>query len=539
MEVTGQGYYSEGSVTHNGKDTQLKLDSALWHMGVAAALLNTAEISYVPQLKIFQIKGDPTEAAMFVFAQKLGFDAQALRSGYETVFEIPFDPLLRYHAGFYRNALQASSNSILYLNGSPEQLFSMSLEATDSYQEALQALLAQGLRVVAVGMKEIPLADLNFDCSDKELCLERYKESVKDITILGLFGIQDSIRPEVQGVLAQARHSGIRVVMATGDHKSTALYVAKRVGLFKEGDHAIDGSEFRNLSDAELLAVLERTTVFSRVSPADKLRIIRLFHEINSPESPQDAHIVAMTGDGINDAPSLVAADLGIAMGGIGTEVAKQAADIVLLDDSFVSIMNGVEQGRHIFYSLRRVVLYFFATNMGEILIVLFAMFSSLPLPLTAPQILWLNLVTDGFLDVALSTEPKEKGLLEATWLQKKMRLIDLNLLLKVMFVAIPMGAVSLAVFTWDLSRDGLEHARTMALITMAMFQWFNAWNCRSEKLSILELSMKQTESKDTKKWLCKWLCLVPISNSLDIFKTLGILNASRRPGNFLVKCCI
>lgn len=499
-QVTGQGYYAEGCLTQGGHNVKPEPDSVLWHMGMASSLLNTAEISYVPKLKIFEVKGDPTEAAMFVFSQKLGFDAERLRREYQTMFEIPFDPQVRYHAGFYRNVPQSipqdfgrasderveENSGILYINGSPELLLSLSVRPeliegpiVDSYKKELEQLLLQGLRVVAVGMKKLPATALHPDCADKAECLERYKKEINDITILGFLGIQDSIRSEVQGVIAQARRSGIRVIMATGDHKSTALYVAKQVGLFAPGDGALDGSEFHHMSDAELLAQLDTTTVYSRVSPTDKLRIIKFFHD--------KKNIVAMTGDGINDAPSLVAADLGIAMGGIGTEVAKQAADIVLLDDSFVSIMNGVEQGRHIFYTLRRVILYFFATNMGEILIVLFAMFSSLPLPLTAAQILWLNLVTDGFLDVALSAEPKEKGLLAASWLTRKLRLIDLNVLLKMMFVATPMAIGSLAVYAWDLSRDGIDHARTMALITMAMYQWFNAWNCRSERLSILQ----------------------------------------------------
>lgn len=519
-EVTGQGYYAEGLIKADGVQTAIP-DSALGRMGIAAALLNTAEIRYVSKLKIFEIKGDPTEAAMLVFSQKLGLDADALRHDYETVFEIPFDPQLKYHAGFFiekASGISVDRNSaILYVIGSPEILFGFSASSTSPFEKELQELLAQGLRVVAVGMKELSRADLHPECADKLQCHERYKQEVKDITILGFFGIQDSIRSEVLEVLAQAQRSGIRVVMATGDHKSTALYVAKQVGLYHEGDLVLDGSEFNRMSDAELLANLDRTRIYSRVSPMDKLRIISLFHARKN--------IVAMTGDGINDAPSLVAADLGIAMGGIGTEVAKQASDIILLDDSFVSIMNGVEQGRHIFYSLRRVILYFFATNMGEILIVLFAMFSSLPLPLTAPQILWLNLVTDGFLDVALSTEPKEQGLLDKSWLQQKWRLIDVNLLLKMMFVAIPMGAVSLAVFAWDLSHDGLAHARTMALITMAMFQWFNAWNSRSERLSILQSGLFAN------KWLLAatglvfglQLCILHVPFMRYIFKTVPL----------------
>jgi Ca2+-transporting ATPase len=291
--------------------------------------------------------------------------------------------------------------------------------------------------------------------------------------------MQDTIRSDVKDIIEQARAVGIQVVMATGDHKRTATYVAQRVGLLKEGDAIIEGIEFHALADDALLQKLDVITVYARVSPEDKLRIIDLFH--------RKKKIVAMTGDGINDAPSLVAADLGIAMGRIGTEVAKEASSMILLDDSFASIMQAVEQGRYIFDSLKRVILYFFATNMGEILIVLFALLADLPLPIAAAQILWLNLVTDGFLDMALSMEPKEEGLLNQAWLKKAHHLVDLNLVLKMFYSAIPMAIGSLWVFTRYYPVD-IVHARTMTLITMAMFQWFNAWNCRSQTKSIFQL---------------------------------------------------
>jgi Ca2+-transporting ATPase len=301
---------------------------------------------------------------------------------------------------------------------------------------------------------------------------------------VGLCGIQDSIRPEVADIVQQTRDVGLHVVMATGDHRQTALYVAKKVGIYQAGDEILDGEQLHKMDDKELLSHLNAITVFARVTPQDKVRIINAFHT-------QDK-IVAMTGDGVNDVPSLLAADLGIAMGQIGSEITKQASDLVLLDDSFVNVIHAIEQGRHIFYTLRRVVLYFFSTNMGEILIVLFALFTNLPLPLTAAQILWLNFVTDGFLDVGLSMEPQEPDLLSATWLQKKERMVDWHLMAKSLYMAIPMGIASLFVFIWAYNGmpESLEYARTMTLITMALLQWFNAWNCRSETKSIFTIGL-------------------------------------------------
>jgi Ca2+-transporting ATPase len=318
--------------------------------------------------------------------------------------------------------------------------------------------------------------------------------------LLGFAGIEDSIRKEVAGAIQNARDAGLSVIMATGDHQMTALHVAKKVGIFRPGDDYVDGSEIDALSDNDLLKCIATITVFSRVSAQHKMRIIQLLQK--------SGKIVAMTGDGINDAPSLVTADLGIAMGNIGTEVAKQAADLVLLNDSFINIVDAIEQGRHIFYTLKRIVLYFFSTNMGEVLIVLLALMTSLitgsdlPLPITAVQILWLNLVTDGFLDVGLSMEPKEPDLLKNSWLTKKQRLIDSKLLLTMLYMSIPMGVGSLFVFLHYYKLD-LAHARTMTLITMAMYQWFNAWNCRSEKRSLFELGLFSN------KWLIAVMALV------------------------------
>jgi magnesium-transporting ATPase (P-type) len=474
-KVTGQGYREEGTITSDVQLSSLDLNAVLYRMGRASLLLNSTEIIAVPKLGLFDIKGDPTEAALFVFAKKLGLSPEECEESYRKVYEIPFSSQTRYHAAFFEH----DGQGIIMVIGAPEDLIARSQGSADEYKNSLEQLLAEGLRVVAIAEKKVPLSA--FMQSDGQKAREAYEALVaNDLTLLGLCGMQDAIRADVKDIIEQARSVGIQVVMATGDHKRTAMYVAQRVGLLKEGDKVMEGDEFRALSDAALLPQLSEITVYARVSPEDKLRIIELFHK--------QKKIVAMTGDGINDAPSLVAADLGIAMGRIGTEVAKQASDVILLDDSFASIMQAVEQGRYIFDSLKRVILYFFATNMGEILIVLFALLADLPLPIAAAQILWLNLVTDGFLDIALSMEPKEEGLLTQKWLSKAHHLVDLNMILKMFYSATPMAIGSLSVFIHYYYATDIVHARTMTLITMAMFQWFNAWNCRSQTRSIFQL---------------------------------------------------
>jgi len=478
--ITGEGDHCEGTICKDGVIIQqIAHESSLIHMGIAATLLNNAEIIHVPNLNIFEIKGDPTEAALFVFAQKMGTIITEEVSTYIKLYEIPFSSVTRYHAGFYKK----NNACFAFIIGSPESILNRSHHEQHKTESTLKKLLADGLRVVAIGMKQLPV-----DTCNNLKSIEEYQALIDtDVQLLGFAGIEDSIRTEVATVIQDARNAGLSIIMATGDHQLTALHVAKRVGIFHDNDDYIDGSDIDNLTDEQLLERINHVTVFSRVSAQHKMRIVQILQ--------RSGKIVAMTGDGINDAPSLVTADLGIAMGSIGTEVAKQAADLVLLNDSFINIINAIEQGRHIFYTLKRIILYFFSTNMGEILIVLFALLASLftgtdlPLPITAVQILWLNLVTDGFLDVGLSMEPKEPELLKKFWLTKKQRLIDSTLLLKMLFMAIPMGIGSLAVFLFYYQAD-LAHARTMTLITMAMYQWFNAWNCRSESRSLFELGL-------------------------------------------------
>ncbi len=468
--VSGVGYYDQGDITTNGTTISLGDEPVIDAMATACALLNRSELSFVSKSKLFTIKGDPTEAAMNVFAQKLDVFQEKLQRNYKLLFEIPFDSASKYHAVFYEH----KNKGAIFLSGVPELLLKKCENISDYVKDNLHVMLEQGLRVVAVARKEFEIPKQSFDSKEQE---KKFFISLikKELEFVGLCGIQDAIRPEVKAVVEQAQKAGISIVMMTGDHKKTALYVAKKVGIFQEKNIVFEGSDLETMSDEELFDKLKYITVFARVSPSQKLRLVQLFQ--------RQKNIVAMTGDGVNDGPALIAADLGIAMGHIGTEVAKQASDIVLLDDSFSNIVSGIAYGRHIFYTLRRVILYFFATNMGEVLVVLFALFLNLPLPITAAQILWLNLITDGFLDSALAMEQQEENLLQTKSLHD-FRIVDWSLIAKMMYLSLPMGIFSLLVFYYTYQVN-LFHARTLTLVTMAMFQWFNAFNCRSETKSV------------------------------------------------------
>lgn len=480
-EISGLGYFTEGHVFFDKKLIETQDNKKLMLIAKAGCLLNRAEINYISATNTFEIKGDPTEASMFVMAKKLGLQKDCLHKSCEVIYEIPFSSKWRYHAVFCK----INGVTTVFVSGAPEVLMERSQNITQENKVKLDLLLKDGFRVVAVAVKEFSEQDLKnleaivlgLDLKEKEKFFEEFVSS--GLEYLGVCGINDSIRSEVVDLVKKTKMAGINIVMLTGDHRETAIFVASRVGIYNNGDLAIDGSTLDKMSEQQLLEDLDNITVFARVTPEQKLRIVSAYKSKDK--------IVAMTGDGINDAPSLVAANIGIAMGQIGTEVAKEASDIILLDDSFASVVTAIEFGRHIFYTLRRVILYFFSTNMGEILVVLFSVALRLPLPITAAQILWLNLITDGFLDTALSAEQTDKDIIKPNGFKKGSKIININLMYKVFYMALPMGIASIAIFYYYYPYD-IVHARTMTLVTMAMFQWFNALNCRSEKKSVFEL---------------------------------------------------
>lgn len=472
--VSGIGYFNEGEIIRDGISDDLGNDGYLVDLLRACSLLAHAQLRFDERTQTFTIKGDPIDAALVILVQKAVLLRDKIRGdSYRELYEIPFDAQWKYHAIF----TEQQGVGIAYLLGSPEVVYSR-VQKDSILQDEFNSLLDRGLRVLAVAKKQFD--PRIFLVPEEHKLSVGAQELVTGLELIGLIGLQDAIRPEVSESIKQAQESGLHVIMATGDHLKTALFVARETGIYTDSEDILLGNELEALDESQVDELVRHTTIYARVTPRQKLSIIEALH--------RRGRLVAMTGDGVNDAPALIAADLGIAMGGIGTEVAKQAADIVLLDDSFTSIVRAIEQGRHIFYTLRRVVLYFFATNFGEILVVIFALLLRIPLPITAAQILWLNLVTDGFLDMALTMEPQEPGLLQQRWLRRA-RLVNPRMMAKMMYMAIPMGIGSLIIFLRYYHTD-LTYARTATLITMAMFQWFNAWNCRSETKSVFQLGL-------------------------------------------------
>ena len=444
--------------------------------GKISAFCANARIAYDPENKKWRVFGDPTEAALAVFAEKIGFHKDDLERESPQTAKIPFDYKVKYHATGH----SVDGQTLLTVAGAPETVLGLSsrkwsrnitdqllAEDKKNLESIFTEMSQKGLRVLALAIKENAPKTI----SHEDIC---------DLVFVGFVGMKDALRPEVKDAMQRARNAGIRVVMVTGDHKLTAQAIAQEAEIYRAGDETLTGSDIDLISDDELSQKLDRVSVFARVAPEHKLRIINAYRK--------RGEVVAMTGDGVNDAPALVAADLGVAMGRIGTEVAKEASDIVLLDDNFGSIISAIEEGRSIYKTIKKVILYLFSTGIGEVLTIAGALFFGFPLPILAAQIIWLNFITDGFLDVALAMEPKEKGLLAGNFERSKKYLVDKLMAQRMFTMAVPMMVGTLFLFKGYYELD-ITKAWTISLTTLAVFQWFNAWNCRHESKSIFRMN--------------------------------------------------
>lgn len=475
FRVSGVGYQPKGRILFNNRPADKEKWPELSRVAQAAAFAGSARLAYLEEEDRWRVAGDPTEAALQVLAQKMEVKREDVLKEKPIIQKIPFDYQAKYQAAVFKEG----DKKMLIMVGAPEVVLGLcagwqkenkrlqlTAERRKELKQVFEEMAEDGLRVLAFAEKEV-----GGSVDSKKL---------PKLNFLGFCGMRDAMRPEAARAVRKLQAAGIRVAMITGDYEAAARAVAREANIFLKGDQSLSGSDLDQMSDEELEMRLNRVSVFARVTPEHKLRIVRAYR--------RRKEVVAMTGDGVNDAPSLVAADLGVAMGRLGTEVAKEASDIILLDDNLESIVAAVEEGRGIYQSIKRVILYLFATSAGEILLISAAFFLRLPLPLIAAQIIWLNVVTDGFLDVALAFEPKSEGLLKARFKKTKQRLVDSLMGLRVLLMSIPMMLGTLWLFSQYYDFD-LTKAQTLALTTMAAFQWFNAWNCRSQNKSIFKIN--------------------------------------------------
>ena len=483
LTVTGLGYEPKGEFQADGQPVAAEPGSALRALLECAALCNDAALTPPADDHGWQIQGDPTEGALVVAAEKAGLKTAELRRQFKRVWEIPFDPRFRMMATGHP---AADGRVRVCVKGAPEEVMGLCARVRsadqvrplqDADREAVratqQALSADGLRVLAFAEGELPRDELadNYNCLRGKL------------TFLGLMAQMDPPRPEVREAVALCKEAGVRTVMVTGDHTLTGRAIARELGIADEQSLAIEGAEVPKLSEAEFDQALDRVAVFGRVAPEHKLRIVEGFQ--------RKGHVVAMTGDGVNDAPALAKADIGVAMGITGTEVAKEASAMVITDDNFATIVSAIEQGRIIFNNLRKAVYYLFSTSAAEIVALMTALIAGLPLPLRAVQILWVNLVTDGALTVNLVMEKAEGDEMRRPPRKRHAAMVPRPMLRR-MFLLVPVMAFgTIGLFWWALeSGRELLHAQTMAFTVLCAFQWFNGLNARSYHRSLFRLGL-------------------------------------------------
>ncbi|MBD3259573.1 calcium-transporting P-type ATPase, PMR1-type [Candidatus Woesearchaeota archaeon] len=456
IDVRGEGYKTKGEFEKKTEDLK-----QLLKIGV---LCNDAKLNGE------EVVGDPTEAALLVSAAKLGMRKEEMNRLNPRVDELPFDSERKMMTTINK----VNNSKYAFTKGAPDVILSkcnkilengktriLTKKDRDNILAVNEQFARSALRVLGFAYKEIKYEKIN-------------EES---LIFVGLQAMIDPPRKEAVTSVEMCKKAGIKVIMVTGDHKITAQAIAKKLGI---SGRAITGVELDKLNDEEFARDVEKISIFARVNPAHKTKIIKALEK--------HGHVTAMTGDGVNDAPALKRADIGVAMGITGTDVSKEASDMVLLDDNFSSLVSAVEEGRTIFDNIQKFVEYLLSCNMGEVLVILSAIIAGLKLPLLPLQILWMNLVTDGLPALALGVDPEEPGVMDRPPREKGTKIVSRNGFIRMLALGAIMAAGTLVVFI--AFYDNLEHAQTMAFTTLVMFQMFQVLNTRSLTKSLFSVGV-------------------------------------------------
>ncbi len=498
--VSGGGYNPQGEFLEDGRPVEPRthrlLNQVLW----AGGLCNDALLEALPD-KAYRIIGDPTEGALTVAAEKAGYTRTALAEQFPRVAELPFDSdrkrMTTFHdlsaAGKDAEALGLGDAQLIgIVKGAPDIVLEhcthvqsptgpvpLTPELYQRIRSANTDMAGQALRVLAMAYRLYPA-----------LPEEITPETVEtDLVYIGLQGMIDPARPEVLPAIRKARGAGLRTIMITGDYEVTAGAIATEIGVLRPGGRVVSGQELEMTSDADLQVMIEDVDVFARVSPNHKVRIVEALRA--------NGHVVAMTGDGVNDAPSLKRADIGIAMGITGTDVSKQTADMVLTDDNYASIVSAIEQGRIIYSNIRKFVYFLISCNMAEIAIIFIATLLGWPSPLSVIQLLWLNLLSDGAPALALGLEKGDPDLMQRPPRPPKEPVINREMLIGVI---VQTCAITFAVllaywrgmvhFSVEMGTDPVKTAQSMAFVTLLFSELFRAYTARSERYPLLKLGL-------------------------------------------------
>ncbi|ATZ60941.2 MAG: calcium-transporting P-type ATPase, PMR1-type [Methanosarcinales archaeon Met12] len=495
IDVSGSGYIPEGEFFANGK-TYPHNDPHLQSLLRIGALCNDAELVFKEQEGIWNIKGDPTEGALTVAAAKAGLKQFELNNYYKRDDEVPFTSERKRMTTIHSTP---DSERLAYSKGAPEVILStckyiysdglkeraLTQEDREAILNAAHEMASQALRVVGMSYQVI------------EPGMTYPKENIEqDMVFAGLAGMIDPPREEVKEAVKVCEEAGIKPLMITGDHKITAMAIGKELGILRIGE-AVSGIDLDSMSDEEFEKRVETIEIYARVSPEHKIRIVKALQK--------NGHIAAMTGDGVNDAPALKQADIGVAMGITGTDVSKEASHMILLDDNFTSIVSAVEEGRTIFANIRKYLVYLLTGNTGSVFGMVAALFAGLPLPLSAVQILFINLLMDGAPAVALSVEPPEPGVMKKPPRNPKESIFNRHALAFIPLMGIWIALCAFGLFIYNLQGDNLEEAMTVFFAVIISMRLMNALNCKSADTSLFKLGIFSN----------KWLILAMASSFL------------------------
>jgi P-type Ca2+ transporter type 2C len=504
LTITGEGYKPEGEFLDSGDPVGLEGYPGMRLLLRAGLLCNDARLEEIGKngSVTWRIGGDPTEGAFVVAAAKAGYSKEDLGEEYPRIAEIPFDSERKRMTTFHPDPRYG--HYVAYMKGAPDIVLGLcnhvledgvirplTDERRANILEENEALAANALRVLGVAFRPLREMPGSLEPGDVE----------RDFSFVGLLGMIDPARPEVAPAVKTARRAGIETVMITGDYLNTATAIAKEVGLLAEEELALTGAQLDQMDEATLEHMVGKITVYARVSPQHKVKIVDALRA--------RGHIVAMTGDGVNDAPALKRASIGVAMGITGTDVSKEAADMVLTDDNYASIVSAIEQGRIIYSNIRKFVYYLLSCNMAEIAIIFLAMIFGWPLPLAAIQLLVLNLITDGAPALALGVEKGDPDIMD-----QRPRPVNEPIINRDMVVGIIVQTVAITFAVLTAFRIGLPvseaHGRTMAFATLSISELLRAYTSRSERYSVFALGVF------TNKWI-QWAVLSSLAILLAI----------------------
>ena len=504
--VTGEGYAPAGDILD-----QRGAVAAADVLAVARLALACNDSRVVDGSAI----GDPTEAALVTLAAKAGVDRAALDLEWPRAAEVPFDSARKFMATFHRDAEREGAVLVAVKGGADVLLtrctavagaagpVALDAEHRRALEDAVAELAGDGRRVLAIARRELPACRIEHATSEAQLV-----DLVDELTLVGLVGLLDPPRPEARDAIAQCRRAGIAVKMITGDHAATATAIAARLGL--EGA-TLTGTDLDRLDDAALATAVEDTAVFARVAPEHKVRLVQALRA--------NGHVVAMTGDGVNDAPALKTADIGIAMGITGTEVSKEAAAMVLTDDDFATIVRAVEGGRAIYDNIVTFVRFQLSTNIGAILSLIGAQLAGLPVPFTALQVLWVNIIMDGPPAMALGVDPPAEGTMDRPPRRRGSAILTGRRLGRMAVTGAVMATGTLGVLAVGRETGSEEHALAMAFTTFVLFQVFNALCARSETASVF----RRETLRNAKLWAALGIVVVLQAAAVHVDAVQGV----------------